>query len=432
MIPYHEKVITTTTSEVDTFYPITRKAYVDDDLLDRPTVSVVIPTLNEATNLPLVLPYLPMTWIDEVILVDGRSTDDTVQVARRLMPSIKVVLETRKGKGIAMRAGYAASSGDIIVLLDADGSNDPREIPRFIKRLMQGADMVKGSRFAVSGGTTDMTMIRKLGNGGLAMVSNIMFSQKFTDLCYGFHAFWRHCLDFLELEKYDGFEIDTGLYLQAVRKNLRIVEEPSFEGERFHGSSNLNTLRDGMRVLKTIFRERFTVYDAVQHIPGFRGHKLSRIQDNMISIQSNSFENILLRTQRLLFVRSHLQVTLQDVDASSGALILLDEDGRVTETCLMQGESMRSGNSAIPAEVLNTGLAGWVLKNQQPALISNTNEDPRWLQREYGDVKYSKSALAVPLVFANKVFGVLTLTRPADRQFTDSDLLLVQRSSLVG
>lgn len=432
MIPYHEKVITTITSEVDTFYPIARKTYVDDGLMDRPTVSVVIPTLNEASNLPLVLPYLPMAWIDEVILVDGRSTDDTVQVAHRLMPSIKVVMETRKGKGIAMRAGYAASSGDIIVLLDADGSNDPREIPRFVKRLMQGADMVKGSRFAVSGGTTDMTMIRKLGNSGLAMVSNVMFSQKFTDLCYGFHAFWRHCLDSLELEKYDGFEIDTGLYLQAVRKNLRVVEEPSFEGERFHGSSKLNAVRDGIRVLKTIFRERFAIYEAVEHLPGFRGHKLSHIQDTMISIQSNSFENILMRTQRLLFVRSHLQVTLQDVDASSGALILLDEDGRVTETCLLHGESMRSGNSAIPAEVLNSGLAGWVLKNHQPALVSNTSEDPRWLQREYGEVRYSKSALAVPLVFGNKVFGVLTLTRPADRQFTESELLLVQRSSLVG
>ncbi|HUG33944.1 MAG TPA: glycosyltransferase family 2 protein, partial [Anaerolineales bacterium] len=120
----------------------------------RPTVSVIIPTLNEAKNLPLVLPYLPMNWIDEVILVDGRSTDNTVEVAKQLLPSIKVMLEKRKGKGIAMRTGYESSFGDILVVLDADGSNDPREIPRYVTALLEGADFVKGSRFAPGGGTT--------------------------------------------------------------------------------------------------------------------------------------------------------------------------------------------------------------------------------------------------------------------------------------
>ena len=124
--------------------------------LQRPTVSVVIPTLNEAENLPLVLPYLPMEWIDEIFLVDGCSTDRTVEVAQQLVPSIKVVLEPLLGKGIALRAGYQNATGDIIIVLDADGSNDPREIPRFVRALSEGSDFVKGSRFAPGGGTTDM------------------------------------------------------------------------------------------------------------------------------------------------------------------------------------------------------------------------------------------------------------------------------------
>src|SRR3954470_22546781 len=96
-------------------------------------VSAVIPTLNEAKNLPLVLPRIPMDVVDEVILVDGRSTDDTIEVARRILPGVKVVLEKRPGKGAAMTAGYRSATGDIIIVIDADGSNDPREIPRFLR-----------------------------------------------------------------------------------------------------------------------------------------------------------------------------------------------------------------------------------------------------------------------------------------------------------
>jgi len=221
----------------------------------RPTVSVIIPTLNEAKNLPLVFPYLPMSWIDEVILVDGRSTDNTVEIARQLLPSVKVVMEKRKGKGIAMRSGYEAASGDIIVVIDADGSHDPREIPRYVLALMQGADFVKGSRFAPGGGTTDMPAYRKAGNLAFILMGNALFGVSFSDICYGYHAFWKYCLDAINLNEMDGFEIDTAIYLEAVRSRLRIVEVPSFEGYRFYGSSNLRTIPDGFRVLRTIGKE---------------------------------------------------------------------------------------------------------------------------------------------------------------------------------
>src|SRR5512136_971187 len=138
----------------------------------RPAVSVVIPTLNEAHNLPLVLPYLPLNWIDEVILVDGRSTDGTVEVARKMLPSIRVVMEEKPGKGAALLAGYRVSSGDIIIVVDADGSNDPREIPRFIEMLKEGADFVKGSRFAPGGGTSDMPRLRRFGNAAFVLMAN--------------------------------------------------------------------------------------------------------------------------------------------------------------------------------------------------------------------------------------------------------------------
>jgi len=221
----------------------------------KPTVSVIIPTLNEAKNLPLILPFLPMDVINEVILVDGRSTDGTVETARKIMPSIKVVMEKKPGKGAALISGYRASSGEIIIVMDADGSNDPREIPRFLNALMQGSDFVKGSRFASGGGTSDMPRLRQLGNSVFVHMVNLLFNSTFTDLCYGYHAFWAYSLCTLDLTGVDGFEIDTALYLRALNDKLKITEVPSFEGYRFYGEGKLRTFPDGWRVLTTIFKE---------------------------------------------------------------------------------------------------------------------------------------------------------------------------------
>ena len=243
-------------------------------ITQRPSVSVIIPTLNEAPNLPLVLPYLPLNWVDEVILVDGRSTDGTVDIARKLLPTIKVVMENRLGKGYALQAGYTAASGEVLIVLDGDGSNDPREIPRYVAALIQGADFVKGSRFAPGGGTTDMPLFRKFGNGIFIFLVNILFRTTFTDLCYGYHAFWKYCLDWIDIPEVHGFEIDTALYIGALRQRLRITEVPSFEGYRFYGTGKLRTIPDGIRVLHSIARNWLKTFKASGGIEykGFHGN----------------------------------------------------------------------------------------------------------------------------------------------------------------
>ena len=244
----------------------------------RPSVSVVLPTLNEAENLPLVLPYFPLNWVDEIILVDGLSTDNTVEIAKRLLPSIKVVIEERPGKGAALQAGYRAAVGDIIIVLDCDGSHDPREIPRFVSALMQGADLVKGSRFAPGGGTTDMPRYRQLGNAAFVLLVNLLFRATFTDLCYGYHAFWRYCLSSIHFPSANGFEIDTALYLGALRDQLRITEVPSFEGYRFFGTGKLQTIPDGWRVLMSIMKlwtDSLKPRSAAHPYLGFRGNRFS-------------------------------------------------------------------------------------------------------------------------------------------------------------
>lgn len=219
-------------------------------------VSVVIPTLNEARNLPHVLPHIPHN-VHEVILVDGHSVDETVEVAQSLLPSIRVVIERRPGKGAALCTGFRAAEGDIIVMLDADGSTDPTEIPRFVDALLRGADFAKGSRFLADGGSTDISRLRAFGNRGLVSLVRLLFGGQYTDLCYGYNAFWASVLPILALDA-TGFEIETMMNVRALRHGLRISEVASFERSRIHGESNLKAFRDGWRILCVIVRERLS------------------------------------------------------------------------------------------------------------------------------------------------------------------------------
>ena len=185
----------------------------------------MIPTLNEEGSLPWVLENLP-DWVDEVVLVDGLSTDATQLLARRLRPDAVVVHQFQRGKGAALRAGFAAATGDIVVMIDADGSTDPREMDRFVDALRDGADFVKGSRYVEGGGSADFTRLRSAGNRVPRRRSpTSLYGSRFTDLCYGYCAFWRSHLDALALTS-DGFEIETELVLAALRAQLEIREVP--------------------------------------------------------------------------------------------------------------------------------------------------------------------------------------------------------------
>jgi glycosyltransferase involved in cell wall biosynthesis len=219
-----------------------------------PSISVIIPALNEARNLPHVFAELPAD-LHEVIVVDGGSIDGTAAVARRLREDVKVIQQTRRGKGDALRCGFEAATGEVLVMLDADGSADPAEIPGFIAALVGGSDFAKGSRFRSGGGSSDITRLRRIGNWALSATVNVLFRTSYSDLCYGYNAFWRHCLESMQVDC-TGFEVETLINIRVARAGLKVTEVPSYERARIHGQSNLNTFRDGARVLRTIARER--------------------------------------------------------------------------------------------------------------------------------------------------------------------------------
>lgn len=227
-------------------------------------VSIVIPTLNEARNICIVLSRIPPD-VHQVILVDGMSSDGTIEVARAARDNILVVHQARRGKGNALAHGFAAVTGDVVVMLDADGSADPAEIPSFVAAIEGGADFAKGSRFLELGGSSDITWLRSLGNRFLSGLVNVLHGTSYTDLCYGYNAFRTTLLPHIGvgalLEEAtsrawgDGFEIETLINIRVARARAVIAEVPSYEHDRIHGESNLNTFRDGWRVLRTIIAE---------------------------------------------------------------------------------------------------------------------------------------------------------------------------------
>jgi glycosyltransferase involved in cell wall biosynthesis len=219
------------------------------------TVSVVIPALNEADSLPHVLPRIPAD-VYEVILVDGNSTDDTVAVARQLRPDIRIIRQRGRGKGAALREGFEAANGAIVVHLDADGSTAPEEVHAFVNTLLDGADYAKGSRFAAGGESDDITALHWFGNWVFVTLTNILFGSHFSDITYGYNAMWRENHRLLAPE-IDGWANEIIGNIRAFRRGLNIVEVGSHEAPRVAGEAKLQTFSAGWMILKAIVAERF-------------------------------------------------------------------------------------------------------------------------------------------------------------------------------
>ena len=221
----------------------------------RPTrrVSLVMPALNEADGLRLVLPRIPPV-VDEVIVVNGPSTDATAEVVQIVAPDATLVAQNGRGKGNAIKHGLALAGGDIIVTMDADGSMNPEDIPAFVAALTAGSDFVKGSRALPQAGSADFTWLRRRGNDGLTAFANALFGASYTDITFGFNAYWRSTIRHLG-RLADGFEFEIQAAIRAVTVGMRTAEVPTYEPARVGGVSKLNPVTDGLAILRIILAE---------------------------------------------------------------------------------------------------------------------------------------------------------------------------------
>lgn len=219
-------------------------------------VDVIIPTRNEEENIARVICELKEMGYRNILVIDANSNDRTVDIAKSL--GAKVVFQEGKGKGAALRQAFDHDwvNSDVVVMMDADGSMSPKEIPRFVKALRSGADVAKGSRFLPSGYSEDLNLIRRIGNHILLGIVNVLWGTSYTDLCYGFGAFRKSALKKLGPHlASNNFEIETEICIKAKKLGLKVVEVPSFELRRNGGKSNLSTFGDGFRILRSIIEE---------------------------------------------------------------------------------------------------------------------------------------------------------------------------------
>lgn len=220
------------------------------------SISIIIPTLNEGANIEYVLTELKQMGYNDVLVVDAQSSDGTVKIAKSM--GANILIQKGKGKGSALRQAFLNQfvTGDVIVIMDADGSMDPREIPSFIKALDDGADVVKGSRFLGNAFSEDMNVLRRFGNLLLLFTVNLIHSTNYSDLCYGFGAFKKNAIKKIHPHlKSKNFEIEAEVFIKAKRMGLKVMEVPSVEYPRKNGKSNLNAFRDGFTILRTIIQE---------------------------------------------------------------------------------------------------------------------------------------------------------------------------------
>ena len=216
-------------------------------------VSVVIPTLNEEKNIAKVIHGIRKNLRSkryEILVVDGHSSDNTVSIAKKLGSRI---IYDNKGKGSALRKGFGAANGSIIVSMDADLSNEPKELNLLVESIRIGYDICMGSRFMVGGGSEDISGIRVFGNKFFVFIVNLFFGSKYSDMCYGYRSFRKSIIKKLDLKE-DGFGIETEININAMKARLKIIEIPSTEKKREAGEAKLRTFSDGYIILKTIVK----------------------------------------------------------------------------------------------------------------------------------------------------------------------------------
>lgn len=214
-------------------------------------VSAVIPTLNEAGNIGQVLNDIPKNLVNEILVVDGFSTDGTPEIVKNMGHT--VIMQKERGYGSGFITGIKAAQGDVIVLMDGDGSQNPKDIPLLLDKIKEGYDFVLASRYTKQSCSKDDTLIRYIGNKLFTWLTNTIHGMEISDSLYLFAAFQKRVLDRLDLKR-NNFEFCVEVPIKAYRAGFRFCEVPSTERKRKEGRSKVNAFIHGLRIMLEIIR----------------------------------------------------------------------------------------------------------------------------------------------------------------------------------
>jgi glycosyltransferase involved in cell wall biosynthesis len=219
------------------------------------TTTLLLPTLNEIESLRVIAPQLRREWVDEIIVVDGGSTDGTIEYARA--NGLRVMSQSQRGYGQGMREGMRAAKGDIVVEFTPDGNSVPADIPRIIQKLHEGYDLVIGSRYLPGAKSEDDDWLTALGNRLFTGSVNLLFGVRYTDALVGFRAYRRAAALTLDLDA-KGLSWPCQSSIRFARAGLRVAEIPACEPPRIGGSRKMRPFATGLEICRLILRDFLT------------------------------------------------------------------------------------------------------------------------------------------------------------------------------
>ncbi len=224
-----------------------------------PMVSIIIPAFNEEKNVANVISRT-ITVMDqmnlpyEIILVDDGSTDKTGLIASFF--AVKILRnKTNRGKGYSLKRAFNHANGDIIVTIDSDGEHKPKEIAPLLEAVLNGFDIAAGSRF-LNSQTAVTTKLNQMGNLFFNLTIMSLTGKRVTDSQTGFRVIKREVLEELNLQS-DGYEIETEITVKSLKNGFTFRELPITVERRKFGTSKLNIIEDGKRIIKTILATSF-------------------------------------------------------------------------------------------------------------------------------------------------------------------------------
>jgi len=278
-------------------------------------ISVIIPTLNEGDCIGQLLEELPQDAVDEVIIVDGNSIDNTREVVQSF--GYNAYLQKSRGYGGALREGCEIATGDIIIMMDADGSHNPADITKIVEMMKEGYEYVMASRYLQGGKTEDDTWIRFTGNMLFTWLTNIVHGMRVTDSLYLFTGITKDGLKRLDL-RCDGFEFCPEILIKAHKAGLRFAEVSAMERKRFGGKSKVNAFFHGLKILKEILRLRFQ--PDIYKKP--RNQDFKKIFDG-IAENYDAVSNVYSRRRRGEALVKWAKGDILEVGAGSGAVAMM-------------------------------------------------------------------------------------------------------------